>query len=100
MDRFKYIKQLEERFRKLFPNSHLMINYDSSISQYLHNYTWNFAIIYREELDLNALKIFETFESDVEKDAFKQMDARLSWQMYRLNRMHQGIDEEKLELGC
>lgn len=90
MHKLEYLKLIEARFRKNFPNSHLMIGYDLDVGKFGTSETWTFSII-NDELaseDLQPEKVFESF------DNFKDFDHRLGWQMHRMKGANEGIRNE------
>lgn len=88
MDKLKYLKFIEVRFKKNFPNSTLMIGYDRDISKHGTKETWNFVIINKEGDDLRPEKIFESHNE------FKEFDHRLGWHIHRMKSANEGIKNE------
>lgn len=93
MNRDEYLKLVADRFRKYFPDSHLIISQEISICNY-PTQEWSFWIKVDELPDLKPEVIYEKFET------FQEMDQRLSWHMYRINSYVQGIKEENANECC
>lgn len=73
----QYLDRVQDRFRKDFPNSHLIISYEMSVHRSGNTHTWTLWIVFDECEELNPCKIFEQFET------FKELDHRLNWHTYR-----------------
>ena len=85
-----YLLLVEQRFKRNFPKSHLIVSYERSIHYSGTTSKWQLWIRFDELEDLEPIQIHEYF------DEFKDLDNRLSYLMYREAETIDGIKEEIL----